>query len=99
MSQASDASSPGRPVVSVYADGGLIGLYVHVREGTGLAASEYPAERRVVLRIGGAVSSGGVSVFLSAPALAGLIDVLNASYTRLASPPAAVSAVPARPAA
>ena len=77
----------GRPVVAVYADGQMTGLSVHVREGTDLVTSDYPAEGRTVLHIGGLATGlgplGGVSMFLPLPALAALIDVLNAAHVRL----------------
>jgi hypothetical protein len=77
----------GRPVVSVYADGQVTGLSVHVREGTALGTSDYPAEGRTVLHIGETMPTfGGVSVFVpSVPALAALIDTLNTAYVRLSS--------------
>src|SRR6266496_4205519 len=94
MSENAQPGSPdegGRAAVSVYADGRLTGLNVHVREDTGLAASDYPAEGRMVLRIGDPIESD-VSVFMPVPVLAALIDVLNESYTRLTA--GAVAPVP-----
>jgi hypothetical protein len=73
----------GSAPVTVYADGQVTGLNVHVRESTRLATREFPAEGRVVLEIG----SPQVSVFLSQSALAALIDRLNAAYLRLSEVP------------
>src|SRR5260370_4398555 len=47
-----ETAERGRAVVSVYADGRVTGLSVHLREGTRLAVRAYPAEGRVVLEAG-----------------------------------------------
>src|SRR5260370_38449787 len=78
-----ETAERGRAVVSVYADGRVTGLSVHLREGTRLAVRAYPAEGRVVLEAG-EPGTGSVQVFVpSAGVLAGLIDVLNAAHGRL----------------
>jgi len=61
-------------------------LSAHVDSDTGVWVREYPAESRAVLHLGSRLSAS-VAVYLAAPDLARLIDVLNAAYTRVARRP------------
>jgi hypothetical protein len=82
------AEVPNGPC-SVYldADGSRITrLSAHVESRTGMRVSEYPAESRVVVHLGSRWSES-VDVYVAAPELARLIDVLNAAYTRVARRP------------
>lgn len=79
--------SDGRCHLNLNADGSRITqLSAHVDAGTVMRAIEYPAESRIVLDLGDR-STGSVAVFIRAPELARLIDVLNAAYTRVARRP------------
>jgi hypothetical protein len=82
------ADLPDEPC-SVYldADGSRITrLSAHIHPGTGMHVLEYPAEQRAVLRLGQRWS-GAVDMYVGAPELARLIDVLNAAYVRVARQP------------
>ena len=83
MTAAEAIRSDGRCHVNLDADGARIThLSAHVDGATVMRVFEYPAESRVVLNLGDR-STGSVAVFLPAAELARLIDVLNASYTRV----------------
>jgi hypothetical protein len=60
-------------------------LSAHVEPETGIQVREYPAESRIVLRLGEWDES--LDVYVGAPELARLIDALNAAYVRVARRP------------
>ena len=83
----------GPCAVQLAADGSRITrLSGHLRSDTGVTATEYPAEGGAVIHLGEWLAES-VDVYVQAPELARLIDVLNATYTRLVCLPADRSAV------
>jgi hypothetical protein len=85
------AAGDGPCGVYLDADGSRISrLSAHIRSTTGVRVSEYPAERRAVVHLGERYAES-VELFVSAAALARLIDALNATHSRLIAPDGATA--------